>query len=453
MGMVSLQRADGAALFTPVLMVLRTLGLAALLALSSSPGRALAQAKQDPDPTPPVGNGASNWETPHYEKGKGFVLVSGKDGDESWRLVLNHVSQFRYTNTKAVEKTYTDHFGNELTVQRRNDIQLVRDVFYFSGFVFDPRLDYNILVFTSSATLVATAAGYVGFVFNKHFALRAGYFSLPSVRSLTGTYPFFHGEDRSLADNYMRPGFTQGVWANGELVPGFNYIAMIGNSLNTLDIKAVKIDNRLAYALSLWYDRKKFGKEWNDYEYHEDVALRLGSAFTFSREDRLSGLEQTQPENNATFISDGHLLFETGSLAPGVTLQLADFFLWSIDAGIKYRGLAFNAQFYQRWLNNFSADGPLPIKSMYDWGFEASLGYFVLRSRLEPLIRGSYIHGPYRTSGEAAVGVNWYPFRTRWIWMTLEAIGIVNGPYTSGYYVYSVGQTGLLVPLQLLVRF
>ena len=79
-----------------------------------------------------------------------------------FRLVLNHVSQFKYTNSMATNETYTDHLGVVHDVQQRNDIQLTRDVFYFSGYAFDPRLDFNILVFTSTATLVATAAGYVG---------------------------------------------------------------------------------------------------------------------------------------------------------------------------------------------------------------------------------------------------------------------------------------------------
>jgi hypothetical protein len=401
---------------------------------------------------PSVPKPTGMWSLPHYDKG--FVLVSSPDeAPMPFQLKLNHVSQFRYTNTLAVEKTYTDHYGNEIPVQRRNDVQLVRDAFYFNGYAFDRRLDYNILIFTSSATLVATAAGYVGFVFNKAFALRAGYFSLPSVRSLTGTYPFFHANDRSMANNYMRPGFTQGVWANGEIFPGFNYIGMVGNSLNTLDIKAANIDNHLAYSLSVWYDWNDFRKEWNDYEYHQDVALRIGSAFTFSREDRLSNLETATPENNVTYISDGHLLFETGALAPNVTLQLASYYLSAVDVGIKFRGLAFNAELYNRWLNKFVADGPLPVQSLYDWGFEASLGYFVLRQRLEPFVRSSYIHGLYKTAVEGSVGFNWYPFATRWVWLTLEAIGVVNNPYASGYYVYSVGQTGLLIPLQFLLRF
>src|SRR5690606_6229599 len=113
----------------------------------------------------------------------------------------------------------------------------------------------------------------VGYVFDEGFALRAGYFSLPSLRSMTGTFPFFHGTDRSMANNYMRPGFTPGIWANGEPLPGFNYIAMLGNSLNTLDMKASVIDNRFAVGASVWYDLNQFGKAWNDFEHHSQPAL------------------------------------------------------------------------------------------------------------------------------------------------------------------------------------
>jgi len=353
----------------------------------------------------------------------------------------------------AVNHTYVTHLGVERQVLRRNDVQLTRDVFYFSGFAFDPRLDFNILIYTSSATLSATAAGFAGYVFNRAFALRAGFFSLPSTRSMTGTYPFFHSTDRSMANNYMRPGFTQGVWANGELFPGFNYIAMIGNSLNTLDIAATKIDFNFAYSASIWYDLHDFGKEWNDYDRHEELAVRVGTAFTFAREDRLSDLSTSSPENNATFISDGTLLFETGSLAPGVTVSLANFYLWSIDVGLKYRGLAFNAELYQRWLNSFNADGPLPSNSMFDWGLEASLGYFVLKKRLETYVRTSLVRGPFAKPIEGAIGFNWYPFPTRHVWLNAEAIGIHASPYQSVLYVYSSGQTGALFQVQFLLRF
>lgn len=399
-------------------------------------------------PAPP----APAWATPHYDKG--FVLVSTpEDAEEPFLLRLNHVSQFKYSNTMAVDRTYTTHLGVEKEVLRRNDVQLTRDVFYFSGYVFDRRLDFNILVYTSSATLSATAAGYVGWVFTRAFALRAGFFSLPSLRSMTGTYPYFPGTDRSMEVNYMRPGFTQGVWADGELAPGLKYIAMVGNSLNTLDIAATKIDFNFAYAATLWWDKNDFGKAWNDWEYHEAPALRIGGAFTFAREDRLSDLSIASPENNAVWISDGTLLFETGSLAPGVTVSLANYYLAAVDFGVKWRGLAFNTELASRWLDHFVADGPLPLSSMHDWGFEASLGYFVVTKRLETYVRSSLVHGPFATAVEGAVGLHFYPVHTRDVWLSAEGIGIRNDPFGSVLYIYSAGQTGFLVPVQFLLRF
>ncbi|HEX3905298.1 MAG TPA: hypothetical protein VH853_20900 [Polyangia bacterium] len=422
---------------------------APLPAAPASAAPAPAPAEQKPaDVNKPVGT----WLPPHYDEG--FVLVSTPDSAPlPYLLKLNHVSQFKYTNTQAVHSTYLTHLGEVKDVNKRNDFQLTRDVFYFSGYVFDKRLDYNIILYTSSADLTAAAAGYVGYVFHKAFALRAGFFSLPSLRAMTGTYPYFAGTDRSMEVNYMRPGFTQGVWATGEPLPGLNYIAMIGNSLNTLNIAASRIDYRFAYAVSLWYDLNDFGKAWNDYERHQSPALRIGSAFTYAREDRLSDLSEANPENNSTYMSDGTLLFGTGTLAPNVTVSLASYYLYAVDAGIKYRGFAFNAEFAFRWLDKFVADGPLPLASMFDWGFEASLGYFALPKRLEPYLRSSLVAGPFATAVEGAAGAHWYPFPTRQVWLSLEVIGIKNCPYTSALYVYSSGQTGVLVPAQFLVRF
>jgi hypothetical protein len=418
--------------------------------LVTAPGHAATQdarPESQESPTPVQGL----WQPPHWDKG--FVLVSTPDPEQPYRLVLNHVSQFKYTNTLGVDETYTDHLGNEKTVLRRHDIQLTRDVFYFSGYAFSPHLDFNILLYTSSATLSATAAGYVGYVFHKAFALRAGFFSLPSLRSMTGTYPFFHGTDRSMAVNFMRPGFTQGIWGEGEPLPNIRYLAMVGNSLNTLDISAVKIDYNFAYSATVWYDGNNFGKAWNDYEDHTEPALRVGTAFTFAREDRLSDLSTSSPENNATFITDGNLLFATGSLAPNVTIDLANFYLWAIDGGLKFHGLAFNVEFYMRWLNKFRANGPLPQNSLYDWGFEASLGYFVLRAQLELYARTSHIRGPFGKPIEGGGGFNWYPFGTRQVWLNLEVMGIKDSPFGSTLYVYSAGQTGVLVQSQFLLRF
>lgn len=409
-------------------------------------------APSPPPPPPSADQPTGIWEPPHYDKG--FVLVSTPESAPlPYRLKLNHVSQFKYTNTMLVHSTYTTHLGVVTPVNKRNDFQLTRDVFYFSGYAFDEHLDYNIILYTSTADLTATAAGYVGYVFGRAFALRAGFFSLPSLREMTGTYPYFAGTDRSMAVNYMRPGFTQGMWANGEVLPGLNYIAMAGNSLNTLNISASRIDYRLAYSLSVWYDLHEFGKAWNDYENHQSPAVRAGTAFTYAREDRLSDLSQSNPENNSTYMSDGTLLFGTGTVAPGITISLATVYIAEVDLGIKYRGLSFNTEWMARWLNEFAADGPLPISNMFDWAYDASLGYFAVKKRWEPYVRSSLVHGPFATGYEVAIGSHWYPFNTREVWLSAEVIGIKNSPYTSALYIYTSGQTGFLFPVQLLVRF
>jgi hypothetical protein len=199
----------------------------------------------------------------------------------------------------------------------------------------------------------------------------------------------------------------------------FRAAMLVGAALLLLTAPArARINNDFAGSISVWYDLHDFGKPWNDLEYHTRPSLRIGTAFTFAREDRLSDLSAPNPENNSIYISDGSLLFATGSVAPNVTIQLANYYLSAIDAGFKYRGLAVNAQLYQRWLNRFSADGPLPINSMYDWSFEASVGYFAVRSKLEPYARTSAVRGPFGESIEGAGGLNWFPLGIRGVGST-----------------------------------
>ena len=60
-----------------------------------------------------------------------------------------------------------------------------------------------------------------------------------------------------------------------------------------------------------------------------------------------------------------------------VTVDQATYRMWAADAGIKWRGLAVNGQYFMRWLNDFDADGPLPLASTFDRGGEISASYFV----------------------------------------------------------------------------
>ena len=257
-------------------------------------------------------------------------------------------------------------------------------MFILGGYIFDKRARYSLTVWTSAGAASIVVAGNIGWQFNKHLTLMAGYTGVPGSRSLVNTFPYYTATDRSMADNFFRPGFTQGVWATGELGKGLNYQAFVGNALNTLNISATKIDTNLLFAGSLWWEPlgryAEPGKSVNmydDYFAKKKVRIRLGTSFTRSREDRFSNLDQSSPDNTAIYNSDGVLAFSTGAFAPGVTVDKALYKMWAIDGGLKYNGLAVNGQYFMRWLSDFEADGPIPVASTFDHGYELSASYFV----------------------------------------------------------------------------
>ncbi len=215
-------------------------------------------------------------------------------------------------------------------------------MFILGGYIFDERLRYSLTVWTSAGAASIVVAGNIGWQFNKALTLTAGYTGVPGSRSLVATFPYFTATDRSMADNFFRPGFTQGVWANGEPVKGLNYLLFVGNGLNTLSISATKIDTHLLVSGSVWWEPLgpygepgKSRNMYDDYFASKETRIRIGTSFTRSREDRFSNLDQSSPENTALYNSDGVLSFSTGAFAPGVTVDKATYKMWAIDGGIK----------------------------------------------------------------------------------------------------------------------
>ena len=375
-------------------------------------------------------------------------------------LKFNVNTQFRYLNTLDSKETFTDHLGNASEVNTRNDFTVNRSMFILGGYIFDNRLLYSVTVWTSAGAASIVVAGNIGWRFSKALTLTGGYTGVPGSRSLVGTFPFFTASDRSMADNFFRPGFTQGVWASGEPVKGLNYLLFLGNGLNTLNISATKIDTHLAVSGSVWWEPLgpygppgKDRNMYDDYFASKSVRIRIGTAFTRSREDRFSNLEQSNPDNTSLYNSDGVLTFSTGAFAPGVTLNLATYKMWAADWGIKWNGLAVNGQYFVRVLNDFVADGPLPLKSTFDHGGEASASYFVEPRKLMPYIRGSWVIGQFGNSYEYGAGAKWFPVRTDRFWVNAEVFRVNKSPYSGAFTPYTVGLTGWVPMLQAYLAF
>ena len=180
---------------------------------------------------------------------------------------------------------------------------------------------------------------------------------------------------------------------------GLNYLVFLGNGLNTLNISAAKIDTNLLFSGSVWWEPLgpygqpgKSRNMYDDYFSSKDVRIRLGTSYTRSREDRFSNLDQSSPENTSLYNSDGVLTFSTGAFAPGVTVDNATYKMWAIDGGIKWNGLAVNGQYFMRGLDDFVADGPLPLASTADHGYRVDGGAFCHSEELMLYGRGSRVY-------------------------------------------------------------
>jgi hypothetical protein len=387
------------------------------------------------------------WETP-------------ADASVPFLLKFNINTQLRYLNTLDSDETFTDHLGVSREVHKRNDITVNRAMFIFGGYVFDPRARYSFTVWTSAGAASIVVASNIGWQFNKALTLTAGYTGVPGSRSLVNTFPFFTSTDRSMADNFFRPGFTQGAWANGEFGKGLNYLAFVGNGLNTLNISANKIDTHLAFSGSVWWEPSgaygepgKSRNMYDDYFASKTIRTRIGTAFTRSREDRFSNLDQSSPENTSLYNSDGVLTFSTGAFAPGVTVNVATYRMWSIDAGVKWNGLAINGQYFVRWLDDFDADGPLPLASTLDHGAEVTVGQFVNPKKVMVYGRGSWVRGQFGDSHEYGGGVKWHFLPTERLWLNAELFEINRAPYSGAFTPYTAGMTGWVPMLQTVLAF
>jgi hypothetical protein len=388
------------------------------------------------------------------------IWQNAEDATVPFLLKFNNNTQIRYLNTVDSSDTFTDHLGVVRPVHRRNDITVNRSMFVFAGYMFDPKLQYSLTVWTSAGAASIVVAGNIGWRFSNALTLTGGYTGVPGSRSLVTTFPFFQPTDRSMADNFFRPGFTQGIWASGEPLKGLNYLMFVGNGLNTLNITANKIDTNLLLSGSTWWEPLgpysepgKSRQMYDDYFASKKTRIRLGTSFTRSREDRFSETDQSGPDNTSIYNSDGVLAFATGAFAPGVTVEQATYKMWALDGGLKKNGFSVNGQYYFRWVSDFEADGPLPLASTFDHGFEVSAGQFIVPKKLVLYGRGSKVFGEFADPYEYAGGMKWYLLPTERLWLTAEVMRVHGAPYSGAFTPYTAGLSGWVPMIQTVLAF
>jgi hypothetical protein len=381
----------------------------------------------------------------YLDPGRGFLIGKGQYGEAS----ISAYALLRYMNQNDDDGVFTDHLGNERPVDGREDIYSHRVLVWLNGWVGNPKLRYTITWWTINATDQDALFANIGYQFNRHFNLYGGVFGNPGSRSMQGSHPYWLGTDRVMADEFFRPFFGQGIYANGEVIPGLWYSTSFGNSSSTLGTTASQLDRDFTYGGSVWWmpTTHEFGPRggYGDFEYHEELATRFGISAVYSPEERYTDIDAASG-NTSIKLADSVNVFETGALAPGVTVTDLDYRILALDAGFKYKGIFFQIEYYQRWLDSFKANGVIPMDEIKDHGFYVQAAFYPIPYMLEVYGATSQIYAEeslgFEDSHEYIIGMNYYPFKSHNHRLNLQYIDVTRSPVSSTFGYYIGGQQG-----------
>jgi hypothetical protein len=125
----------------------------------------------------------------------------------------------------------------------------------------------------------------------------------------------------------------------------------------------------------------------------------------------------------------------------------------SLDAGIKYRGMALEAEYYRRWLSDFVGANTSGIADISDNGYQLQGSAMVIPKALQLYVSGSQIFGRYGDSSEMRVGENWYFMKERGLRLNAEFMHVNKSPVGYTAYPYPVGASGNVLHINLEMNF
>ena len=387
-----------------------------------------------------------------FNPGRGFTVAKGPYG------ILNFSGYLaaRYLNQLPPDQTATDHLGRPIAVDPRQDFQLHRVMLFSQGWLFTPKFQYATFVWTVQDTNQVAVGGAITYNFSKYALVGIGWNAYPGTQSLQGSHPYWESYDRVMADEFFRPFFSQGVFGQGIIVPRLEYRWMVGNNNSNLDTPATKIDRKLSAggALTWLPTTGEFGPRgaFGDYERHEKLATRFNLAYTYSPEERQSSLSEVS-SNTTLRLADSLNVFDPGTFAPGVTVLRTRYRLASAAAGLKYHGFWLQGEGYYRKLDQFVADGLMPVGAVRDTGFYVQAAQMIIPKRAEIYGTTSYVFSDYGHPKEFIVGGNYYPWDTRNLRLNLQLINVDQSPVSSTFGFYTGKITGQVVSIGFTVLY
>lgn len=387
--------------------------------------------------------------------------------DAGWKLAPNDVdatpfqmrvglhNQFRYTNFQADQPTFTNAAGDTIDIRDRNDFDINRGRLVFDGFAFHEDLGYyvNIDYNTVSSSPIQLLLSWISFDFCDALKLHAGLGKVPGSWEWQQSSRYPMGIERTLATTFFRPSISAGVWATGSFYDSIFHRTMVSDGFNTFSLRAAELDTNFAYSTLWWWEPlESFGDGFSDVEMHDTPAIRIGHGLTQNSNDETFA-DSPGPEQTVVRLTDGTRLVSEGALAAGETVGSFDQWLYTVHAGVKWRGWSVSGEGFFRWLRNIKSVDDDDLGSLFATGFYAQASKFVFPKRLELYSRTSHVDGKFGHGREISAGLNWYLFESRSARATFEVADLRDSPAEQSRTAFVAGGSGTLIQAQLWTFF
>jgi hypothetical protein len=402
------------------------------------------------------GNGAPGTHAMTVVYDDGFLLKPVDPDKTPFSMTINSWFQARHS-----------YFDSEGTTPDQNDFEFERSRLLFSGFALSQDLEYFIQIDADDNQLqrldlldyyisydvghdqLGLAAGELG--------IRVGRWKIPFNRSRHTSGLNLQFADRSVAGVFFDIDRSVGVslygLTDGPCVP-INWEFALTNGIRTNGVRpnrAGDIDRNMGISGRIYSD--VVGEWGSDYEsdiaWHDELAIRLGAGFAFSREDISDGPVEASSQ---LVVDSGATLT---SILPGGT-DAYDVSLFALSADFRWQGWSLSTEYYFRSLSNFSGAA---VSDLFDHGFLAQSGYFVVPEKFEVFSRWSRIVGNSGTLGagdqsvdEVAGGAAWW-IKGRNLKLLFDVSRVNGTPLNDSAVGYLPGDDGLLYRTQLQFLF
>lgn len=381
------------------------------------------------------------------------IFLRLQEQKQSFEIRTNLRSQFRVVSFSRQDESWTDSAGVTREIESRQNFDIERLRLVFSGHAFTPELKYLVQLDgdTDSNNRLSAIDGWAAWHFSDLVELQFGKRKVPGTRNwMLGAFET-RLADRPFANEFFRPSRTTGIWAVGDPTETTHYELMVGQGFNTEGLTPAETGNNFATAMTAWWNViGDYGPNRpTDFEVHDDLAVRIGGSWVSS----LEGTPGKQLEE-ADFLrlTDGTRVTDPGALAAGATVESFDVTLLALDAAFKYRGVSANAEYFWRSVTDLKANLPVPDVGLQHGGYIEG-GFFVLPKELELNSQFALVTGQTGSRTSYATGFSYFPRKSQYLKLTLDATLIDGSPVNSTGSDILVGDDGILVRAQCQVVF